>query len=118
MKAAIAELQAKGYDAPRLPDEPSTDDEKEIKARYDKVKGSAVNPVLREGNSDRRAPKAGQGVRQAQPALDGRMVVRLEDPRRHDGRRRLPLQRAVDHGRRPTATSASSTSPTTAPSPC
>ena len=55
---AIEELQAKGYKLPDYPDEPKNDAEKEIKARYDKVKGSAVNPVLREGNSDRRAPKA------------------------------------------------------------
>ena len=55
---AIKELQAKGYNLPNYPDEPKTDEEKEIKSRYDKVKGSAVNPVLREGNSDRRAPKA------------------------------------------------------------
>ncbi len=58
IKAAIAELRANGYDLPDYPEEPETDDEREIKARYDKVKGSAVNPVLREGNSDRRAPKA------------------------------------------------------------
>jgi isocitrate dehydrogenase len=58
LKAAIAELQAKGYGLPDYPDEPSTDEERETKARYDRVKGSAVNPVLREGNSDRRAPKA------------------------------------------------------------
>ncbi|MCM8570678.1 NADP-dependent isocitrate dehydrogenase [Gramella jeungdoensis] len=58
LKNAIAELQAKGYTLPNYPDEPANDKEKEIKARYDKVKGSAVNPVLREGNSDRRAPKA------------------------------------------------------------
>ncbi|GAB2885991.1 NADP-dependent isocitrate dehydrogenase [Nocardioides pacificus] len=56
LKAAIAELQQKGYDLPDYPDSPSTDEEKEARARYDKVKGSAVNPVLREGNSDRRAP--------------------------------------------------------------
>ena len=55
---AIAELQQKGFPLPDYPDEPQTDEEKEIKARYDKIKGSAVNPVLREGNSDRRAPKA------------------------------------------------------------
>ncbi|MDH7914072.1 NADP-dependent isocitrate dehydrogenase [Winogradskyella sp. SYSU M77433] len=55
---AIKELQAKGYNLPNYPDEPKTEEEKEIKSRYDKVKGSAVNPVLREGNSDRRAPKA------------------------------------------------------------
>ncbi len=56
--AAISELQALGYKLPNYPDEPKTDAEKEIKSRYDKIKGSAVNPVLREGNSDRRAPKA------------------------------------------------------------
>ncbi|MFG1964679.1 NADP-dependent isocitrate dehydrogenase [Nonomuraea sp. NPDC049028] len=55
LKAAVAELQAKGYALPDYPDEPKTDEEREIRARYDKVKGSAVNPVLREGNSDRRA---------------------------------------------------------------
>ncbi|THJ68035.1 NADP-dependent isocitrate dehydrogenase [Arthrobacter echini] len=56
LKAAIAELQSQGYALPDYPDHPGTDAEKEIRARYDKVKGSAVNPVLREGNSDRRAP--------------------------------------------------------------
>ena len=57
LKAAILELQLQGYDLPNYPEEPETDEEKEIKSRYDKIKGSAVNPVLREGNSDRRAPK-------------------------------------------------------------
>ena len=56
IKAAVRELQAQGYDLPDYPDDPSTDAEKEARARYDKVKGSAVNPVLRQGNSDRRAP--------------------------------------------------------------
>lgn len=56
LKACILELQHKGYDIPNYPDEPKTDAEKSIKTRYDKIKGSAVNPVLREGNSDRRAP--------------------------------------------------------------
>jgi isocitrate dehydrogenase len=56
LKATIEELRAKGYDLPSYPDEPSTPEEIDVKARYDKVKGSAVNPVLREGNSDRRAP--------------------------------------------------------------
>lgn len=56
MKAAIAELQGKGYTLPDYPEEPSSDEERDIKARYDRIKGSAVNPVLREGNSDRRAP--------------------------------------------------------------
>lgn len=58
LKAAIKELQEKGYNLPNYPDEPANDEEKKIQAKYDKVKGSAVNPVLREGNSDRRAPKA------------------------------------------------------------
>ncbi|HRL54968.1 MAG TPA: NADP-dependent isocitrate dehydrogenase, partial [Acidovorax temperans] len=58
LKAAIAELQGKGYALPDYPDQPKDDKEKEIKARYGKCIGSAVNPVLREGNSDRRAPKA------------------------------------------------------------
>ena len=58
LKAAISELQGKGYGIPNYPEEPASDEERRIKATYDKVKGSAVNPVLREGNSDRRAPKA------------------------------------------------------------
>ncbi|WP_206480418.1 NADP-dependent isocitrate dehydrogenase [Micrococcus sp. KRD128] len=58
LRAAIKELQADGYALPEYPDEPKTDEEMDAKARYDSVKGSAVNPVLREGNSDRRAPKA------------------------------------------------------------
>ena len=58
LKTAIAELQAKGYKIPDLPENPQTDAEKDAKAKYSKVMGSAVNPVLREGNSDRRAPKA------------------------------------------------------------
>ena len=58
LKEAIAELQARGFALPDYPEAPKTDAEKDAKARYDKVKGSAVNPVLREGNSDRRAPKA------------------------------------------------------------
>lgn len=56
LKAAIAELQAQGFDVPDYPDEPATDEERETRARYDRIKGSAVNPVLRQGNSDRRAP--------------------------------------------------------------
>ncbi|HPF14586.1 MAG TPA: NADP-dependent isocitrate dehydrogenase, partial [Planctomycetota bacterium] len=58
LKAAIAELQAQGLAVPDYPEEPKNDAERETKARYDRIKGSAVNPVLREGNSDRRAPKA------------------------------------------------------------
>jgi len=58
LKSVIAELQASGYDIPDFPDEPSTEEQKDARARFDKIKGSAVNPVLREGNSDRRAPAA------------------------------------------------------------
>ena len=58
LKAAIKELQEQGFAVPNYPDEPKNEEEKDIQARYDKVKGSAVNPVLREGNSDRRAPQA------------------------------------------------------------
>jgi isocitrate dehydrogenase len=67
MKAAIAELQAEGYDIPAYPDEPSTPEEIEIKQRYGKVMGSAVNPVLRQGNSDRRAPKAVKDYAKSHP---------------------------------------------------
>jgi isocitrate dehydrogenase len=67
LKAAIAELQAKGYALPNYPETPATDAEKDAKARYGKVLGSAVNPVLREGNSDRRAPKAVKDYARAHP---------------------------------------------------
>lgn len=58
LNEAIAELQSKGYALPDYPDDPQDDEERKLKVRYDKIKGSAVNPVLREGNSDRRAPRA------------------------------------------------------------
>ncbi|WP_420323440.1 NADP-dependent isocitrate dehydrogenase [Kribbella pittospori] len=67
LKAAITELQAQGYALPDYPDEPKTDAEREIQARYDKVKGSAVNPVLREGNSDRRAPASVKNYAKTHP---------------------------------------------------
>ncbi|MFI0238757.1 NADP-dependent isocitrate dehydrogenase [Streptomyces sp. NPDC016845] len=67
LKAAVAELQEQGYALPAYPDEPKTDEEREIRARYDKVKGSAVNPVLREGNSDRRAPASVKNYAKAHP---------------------------------------------------
>lgn len=67
LKAVIAELQSHGYPLPDYPEEPANDEEAEIKARYDRVKGSAVNPVLREGNSDRRAPKAVKEYAKANP---------------------------------------------------
>lgn len=65
--AAIRELQQKGYDLPDYPENPQTAEEKEIKARYDRVKGSAVNPVLREGNSDRRAPASVKAYARTNP---------------------------------------------------
>ena len=58
LKTAIKELQEKGFALPDYPDDPKNEQEENIKAKYDKIKGSAVNPVLREGNSDRRAPQA------------------------------------------------------------
>jgi len=72
LKAAIKELQEKGYKLPNYPDEPSNDEEKKIQATYDKVKGSAVNPVLREGNSDRRAPKAVKNFAKKHPHSMGK----------------------------------------------
>ena len=67
MHDCIVELQSKGYAIPKYPEDPSTPEEIEIKERYDKIKGSAVNPVLREGNSDRRAPKAVKRYAQTHP---------------------------------------------------
>ncbi len=67
LKAAVGELQEKGYDLPDYPDSPSNDDERDVRARYDKVKGSAVNPVLRQGNSDRRAPESVKGYARTHP---------------------------------------------------
>ncbi|MFF0200586.1 NADP-dependent isocitrate dehydrogenase [Streptomyces sp. NPDC005017] len=67
LKAAVAELQGQGYALPNYPDDPKTAEEREIKARYDKVKGSAVNPVLREGNSDRRAPASVKNYAKTHP---------------------------------------------------
>ncbi|GGR38177.1 NADP-dependent isocitrate dehydrogenase [Streptomyces netropsis] len=67
LKAAIAELQQQGYALPDYPDDPKTDEDKDVRARYDKVKGSAVNPVLREGNSDRRAPASVKNYAKTHP---------------------------------------------------
>ncbi|MFD3520766.1 NADP-dependent isocitrate dehydrogenase [Streptomyces sp. NPDC058653] len=67
LKAAIAELQQQGYALPDYPDDPRSDEDKDVRARYDKVKGSAVNPVLREGNSDRRAPASVKNYAKAHP---------------------------------------------------
>ena len=70
LKAAIAELQAAGYDVPDFPDEVVSDEDKDVRARYDKIKGSAVNPVLREGNSDRRAPASVKAYARKHPHVN------------------------------------------------
>lgn len=75
LKACIFELQQKGYDIPHYPDEPKTDAEKSIKTRYDKIKGSAVNPVLREGNSDRRAPLSVKNFAKKNPHSMGKWAT-------------------------------------------
>ena len=80
LKAAIAELQSQGFDLPNYPDDPGTDAERDIQARYDAIKGSAVNPVLREGNSDRRAPGAVKAYARAHPH---RMGVWSNDSKSH-----------------------------------
>ncbi|WP_122263206.1 NADP-dependent isocitrate dehydrogenase [Ornithinimicrobium cerasi] len=67
LRAAITELQGQGYDLPDYPEDPQTEEEREVRARYDRVKGSAVNPVLREGNSDRRAPEAVKNYARSRP---------------------------------------------------
>ncbi|MEB2776905.1 NADP-dependent isocitrate dehydrogenase [Algoriphagus sp. D3-2-R+10] len=72
LKAAIRELQSQGYALPDYPEEPKTDEEKNIKSKYDKIKGSAVNPVLREGNSDRRAPQAVKAYARKHPHSMGK----------------------------------------------
>ncbi|SIN64928.1 NADP-dependent isocitrate dehydrogenase [Algoriphagus halophilus] len=72
LKAAIKELQAKGYALPDYPEEPKTEEEKTVKGKYDKIKGSAVNPVLREGNSDRRAPQAVKAYAKKHPHSMGK----------------------------------------------
>ncbi|GAA3913124.1 NADP-dependent isocitrate dehydrogenase [Luteimonas lutimaris] len=72
LKAAIAELQAQGFALPAYPDEPRDESERETKSRYDKVKGSAVNPVLREGNSDRRAPASVKAYARKHPHRMGK----------------------------------------------
>ncbi len=75
LKAAIAELQAAGFAVPSYPEEPKNDEEVAIKGRYDKIKGSAVNPVLREGNSDRRAPKAVKNYARKHPHSMGQWTA-------------------------------------------
>ena len=96
MKAAIAELQAKGYAIPDYPDDPADP----ARAKYDAVKGSAVNPVLREGNSDRRAPASAKAFARSHPHRMGAWSADSQSHVVDDVRRRLPLHRAVRDGRR------------------
>ncbi|MCT9088667.1 NADP-dependent isocitrate dehydrogenase [Streptomyces sp. ASQP_92] len=72
LKAAVAELQGQGYALPDYPDDPKSDQDKDVRARYDKIKGSAVNPVLREGNSDRRAPASVKNYAKTHPHRMGK----------------------------------------------
>ncbi len=80
LKAAIKELQQQGFDLPAYPDDATSEEDQDVRARYDKVKGSAVNPVLREGNSDRRAPASVKGYAKAHPH---RMGAWSPDSRTH-----------------------------------
>ncbi|MEU9099677.1 NADP-dependent isocitrate dehydrogenase [Streptomyces sp. NPDC048361] len=75
LKAAVAELQGQGYALPDYPDDPKSDQDKDVRARYDKIKGSAVNPVLREGNSDRRAPASVKNYAKAHPHRMGKWTA-------------------------------------------
>ena len=87
LKAAIAELQAAGFALPNYPEEPATEEEKAIKGRYGKIKGSAVNPVLREGNSDRRAPKAVKNYARKHPHSMGAWTSESQSTRKQHARR-------------------------------
>jgi isocitrate dehydrogenase len=101
LRAVIKELQEQGYKLPDYLDEPSSDEEKDIRARYDKVKGSAVNPVLREGNSDRRAPKAVKEYARKYPHSMGEWsqasqshVSHMHSGDFYDGEKSMTLDRA------------------------
>ncbi len=114
LKAAIAELQGKGYALPDYPDNPSSDEETDIRSRYDKIKGSAVNPVLREGNSDRRAPLSVKNYARQNPHSMGAWSPESKTNVAYHGGRRLPLERDVRGHRGGHATSRSSSSRKTA----
>ncbi|WP_416140111.1 NADP-dependent isocitrate dehydrogenase [Halomonas sp. HK25] len=103
LRAAIKELQGQGYPLPDYPDEPSSDEERDIKARYDKTQGSAVNPVLREGNSDRRAPRAVKEYARKYPHSMGEWsqasrshVSHMHEGDFYDGEKSMTLDRARD----------------------
>ncbi|BBZ67430.1 isocitrate dehydrogenase, NADP-dependent [Mycolicibacterium insubricum] len=103
LKAAIKELQDKGYALPEFPDDPKTDAEKEVRSRYTKCLGSAVNPVLREGNSDRRAPRAVKEYARKHPHSMGKWspasrthVAHMTDGDFYHGEKSMTLDRDVD----------------------
>jgi isocitrate dehydrogenase len=103
LKAAIKELQEKGYKLPDYPEKPETDEQKDIRARYNKCIGSAVNPVLREGNSDRRAPKAVKEFARKNPhrmdewsQASRSHVSHMHDGDFYHGEKSLTLDRARD----------------------
>ncbi len=95
LKAAIKELQGKGYNIPDYPEEAKTDAEKDIKGRYAKILGSAVNPVLREGNSDRRAAPSVKQYARMHPHKMGAWTAEFENARVAHERRRFLRQRKV-----------------------
>lgn len=95
LQAAVRELQLQGFAVPDYPDNPQSDVEKDTRARYDKVKGSAVNPCPARGQLRSARSCSGQGLRPQAPALHGGLVEREQDQRGHDGGARLPVQRAV-----------------------
>lgn len=114
LKAAIKELQEQGYDLPAYPESPQTDEEREIRARYDKTKGSAVNPVLREGNSDRRAPASVKAT--PRPTRTAWAPgARTRAPTSPPWARTTSSPTRSRWSSRPTTPCASSTSPPTAP---
>ena len=100
LKAAINELQAAGHAVPDYPENPQTDEERRARAAYDAVKGSAVNPVLREGNSDRRAPASVKNYAKKHPHSMGAWSKDSASHVVDDDRRRLPPLRDVGDARR------------------
>ena len=99
LEEAIAELQQQGFEVPNYPAEPKTDEEKAIHQKYAKVLGSAVNPVLREGNFDRRAPESRQKLRQSESASNGSLECGFQNFRRTHEDRRFLRHRKLDHRR-------------------
>ncbi len=97
LKAAITELQDHGFNLPDYPDEPATDEQRAVRAQYDKVTGSAVNPVLREGNSDRRAAASVKAYARKHPHSMGAWSPDSRSEVVTMGRRRLPRHRTLGH---------------------